>query len=124
MLFDVIHRKKSSAGGIDGWGWKEFKTPLLPWFDGLATFHNKIEDDGVLPEGLFDAYIAMIPESDGDSTLLAQMFLCVLPVVNRLWVSVRLAHLGEWFASWVPRRSFVLVGGGGVVLLRHGILLL
>ena len=24
MLFDVAHRKKSSADGIDGWGFQEF----------------------------------------------------------------------------------------------------
>ena len=60
-----------------------------------------MEEDGVWPEGLLEAYIAMIPKSDGDATPLGQRPLCVLPVVCRLWASVRSAHLGDWFASWV-----------------------
>ena len=32
--------------------------------------------------------------------------MCVLPVVYRLWASVRLAHLKEWFYSWVPDSVF------------------
>ena len=37
---------------------------------------------------------------------LGQRPLCVLPVVYRLWASVRLAHLKEWFFSWVPDSVF------------------
>ena len=32
--------------------------------------------------------------------------MCVLPVVYRLWASVRLAHLQDWFYSWVPDSVF------------------
>ena len=32
--------------------------------------------------------------------------LCVLPVVCRLWASVRLAHIQDWFCSWVPDSVF------------------
>ena len=28
MLADVVHRKGVTAGGLDGWGWREFK--VLP----------------------------------------------------------------------------------------------
>ena len=48
----------------------------------------------------------MIPKAEGDSTSLGQRPLCVLPVVYRLWASVRLAHLKEWFYSWVPDSVF------------------
>ena len=48
----------------------------------------------------------MIPKAEGDSTTLGQRLLCVLPVVERLWASVRLAHLKEWFHSWVPDSVF------------------
>ena len=48
----------------------------------------------------------MIPKAEGDSTTLGQRPLCVLPVVYRLWASVRLAHLKEWFYSWVPDSVF------------------
>ena len=30
----------------------------------------------------------------------------VLPIAYRLWASVRLQHLQEWFESWVPRSVF------------------
>ena len=48
----------------------------------------------------------MIPKAEGDSTSLGQRPLCVLPVVHRLWASVRLAHLEEWFHSWAPDSVF------------------
>ena len=38
-------------------------------------------------------FFAMIPKADGDSTPLGQRPLSVLPVVHRLWASVRLGHL-------------------------------
>ena len=63
----------------------------------------------------------MIPKADGDSTP-GQRPLCVLPVAYRLWASVRLEHLKEWFQSWVP--GSVFSAGVGVVLSRPGILLL
>ena len=46
------------------------------------------------------AYIAMIPKADGDSTPLGQRPLSVLPVVYRLWASLRLGHLREWVEGW------------------------
>ena len=54
----------------------------------------------------------MIPKAEGDSTPLGQRPLCVLPVVYRLWASVRLAHIQEWFYSWVP--DSVFCAGKGV----------
>ena len=41
-----------------------------------------------------------------DSTALGQRPLCVLPIAYRLWASVRLMHLKEWFQSWVPESVF------------------
>ena len=54
---------------------------------------------------------AMIPKAEGDSTPLGQRSLCVLPVGYRLWASVRLAHVQDWFFSWVP--DSVLSAGKG-----------
>ena len=68
-----------------------------------------MEETGVWPEGLLDAYNAMIPKSDVDATW--SKTLCVLPVVQRLLGSVRLAHLGDWVASWVPDSVFSAGGG-------------
>ena len=65
-----------------------------------------VEDTGVWPDGLLDAFITMIPKTDGDSTPLGQRPLCVLPVVYRLWASVRLGHLQNWIYSWVPDTVF------------------
>ena len=42
--------------------------PPVSWFDGLARILSKVKVTGVWPEGLLDAYIAMIPKTDGDAT--------------------------------------------------------
>ena len=81
---------------------EEFKALPVAWFDRLASVLTLVEEEGVWPDGLLDAYIAMIPKADGDSTSLGQRPLCVLPIAYRLWASVRLLHLREWFQSWVP----------------------
>ena len=65
MLVDVVRRKKSTAGSLDGWGWRELKALPPTWFDGLARILRTVEESGVWPEGLLDAYIAMIPMSGG-----------------------------------------------------------
>ena len=36
VLAGVVQKKKSTAGGLDGWGWRELKALPLPWFNGLA----------------------------------------------------------------------------------------
>ena len=85
MIADVVHRKSISAGGLDGWGWRELKVLPVSWFDALARILTKVEDLGVWPDGLLDASITIIPKSDGDATPLGQRPLTVLPVVYRIW---------------------------------------
>ena len=68
-------------------------------------------DFGIWPDGLLDAYIAMIPEVDGDATPLGHRPLSVLPVVYRIWASARMGQLEDWFLSWVP--DSVSSAGGG-----------
>ena len=85
-LQEVARAKKSSAGGLDGWAWNEMKALPLPWFSGLAILLELVETTGIWPQGLLDAFIAMIPKVDGDSTPLGQRPLSVLPVVYRLWL--------------------------------------
>ena len=46
----------------------EFKALPGSWFDGLARILSNVEDTGVWPEGLLDAYIAVVPKTDGDAT--------------------------------------------------------
>ena len=99
MLVDVVRKRKSTAGGLDGWGWKELKALPLPWFDGLARILRLVEETGVWPDGLLDAYVALIPKTDGDATPLGQRPLCVLPVVYRIWASARMMQLEPWFKS-------------------------
>ena len=122
MLADVVHRKGAIAGSLDGWGWREFKALPVSWFDGLARILSKVEDSGVWPEGLLDAYIAIIPKIDGDATPLGQRPLGVLPIAYRIWASARMLQLEGWFQSWVP--DSVFSAGVVAVLLRLGILLL
>ena len=111
MLHEVVQRKSPTAGSLDGWGWRELKALPIALFDKLASLFSLVEEEGVWPDGLLDAFFAMIPKSDGDSTPLGQRPLCVLPVVYRLWASVRLLHLEGWFKSWVPESVFSAGGG-------------
>ena len=62
---------------------------------------------------MLDAYIAMIPKTDGDATPLGQRPLSVLPVVYRIWASTRMVQLESWFKSWVPDSVFSAWGGRG-----------
>ena len=50
-LSEVVKRKASTAGSLDGWGWRELKYLPAPWARILA----KVEKLGVRPEGLLDA---------------------------------------------------------------------
>ena len=59
-------------------------------------------------QGLLDDCIAMVPKADGDSTPLGQRPISVLPVVSRLWASVKLGHLREWVEGWLPESVFSL----------------
>ena len=111
MLFEVVKRKGASAGSLDGWGWRELKVLPVAWFDGLARMLTRVEELGVWPDGLLDAYITVIPKVDGDATPLGQRPLSVLPVVYRIWASARMVQLEPWFRSWVP--SCVFSAGGG-----------
>ena len=111
MLVEVVRRKKATAGSLDGWVWREIKALPAPWFDGLARILTLVEEEGVWPDGLLDAYIAMIPKTDGDSTPLGQRPLCVLPVVYRIWASARMMQLEPWLRSWVPDSVFSAGGG-------------
>ena len=106
LLADVVRKKKVTAGGLDGCGWREFKVLPVSWFDGLARILSCVEDFGIWPDGLLDAYIVMIPMDDGDATPLGQRPLSVLPVVDRIWASAR---------SWVPDSFFSAGGGRGSV---------
>ena len=72
MLADVVRSKGATAGSLDGWGWRELKVLPVSWYDGLARILTSVEDTGVWPDGLLDAYIAMIPKTDGVATPLGQ----------------------------------------------------
>ena len=115
VLSDVVHRKSATADSLDGWGWRELKALPVSWFDGLARLLTKVEDTGVWPDGLLDAYIATIPKTDGNATPLGQRPLTVLPVVKRVWASARMSQLDGWFKSWVPDSVFSAGGGRGSV---------
>ena len=91
---------------LDGWAWNEVKALPLHWFSGLAILLELVETTGVWPQGFLDAFFATIPKADGDSTPLDQRPLSVLPVVYRLWASLRLGHLREWVEEWLPKSVF------------------
>ena len=83
MLADVVQREGATAGSLDGWVWRELKVLPVSWYDELARILAKVEDFCVLLGGLLDAYIGMIPKTDGDATPLGQRPLTVLPVIYR-----------------------------------------
>ena len=60
---EVVRRNRITAGSLDGWGWRELKLLLAPWFDGLERILRKVEEDGVWPDCLLHACTAMIPKS-------------------------------------------------------------
>ena len=65
----------------------------------MAILLELVETTGVWPQGLLDAFFAMIPKADGDSTPLGQKPLSVLPAVYWLWASLRggcLSQLKVW----------------------------
>ena len=115
MLADVVRRKGATDGSFDGWGWRELKVLPVAWFDSLASILPKVEEIGVWPDGLLDAFFVMIPKTDGDATPLGQRPLGVLPVVYCIWASARMVQLEDWFRSWVPDLVFSAVGGRGSV---------
>ena len=115
MLADVVQRKGATACSLDGWGWRELKALPVSWFDELARILILVEHTGVWPDGLLDAYIAIVPKTDGDAAPLGQRPLSVLPVVYRIWASARMVQLESWFKSSVPDSVFSAWGGRGSV---------
>ena len=87
----------------------------VSWYDEFARILTKVEDFGIWPDGLLDAYIAMIPKIDSDATPLGQRPLSVLPIVYRVWASTRVVQLCGWFWSWVLSSIFSAWGRRGSV---------
>ena len=83
----------------------------ITWFDKLADILVSVEELGVWPAGLLDAYIAIIPKADGDASLLGQRPLCVLPVAYHIWASASMHQLEHWFQSFVSECVFSAGGG-------------
>ena len=115
VLADVVQRKGATAGSLDGWGWREPKVFPVAWYDGLARILSLVKDSGVWPDGLLDAYIAMIPKIDGDAAplvrgLLVCSLLCIVFGLLLAWVSLTVG-----FRSWVPQSVFGAGGGRGSV---------
>ena len=96
---------------------------LEGWMGGLGTSLRLSRNPGSLVWLLFWSWfrplvsglrvfwmpvLPMIPKADGDSTPLGQRPLGVLPVVYRLWASLRLGHLREWVEGWLPQSVFSL----------------
>ena len=47
MLADVVQREGATAGGLDGWDWRELKVLPVSSYDELARILTKVEDFGV-----------------------------------------------------------------------------
>ena len=106
----MVGAKKSTAGSLNVWVWNEIKSLPLAWFFGLGAGYSPEYGGGCcfLASGVLDAYIAMIPKVDGDSTPLGQRTFCVLSVIDRLWASLSgllTSRIGSWagFLSGLKR---------------------
>ena len=104
MLADVVRRKGATSGSLNGWGWRELKVVPVSWYGELARILTKIENFGVWPDALLDAYIAMFPKTDGDAAPLARgLLVCSLCIVFRLllvWCSLKVGlRLKCWWRS-------------------------
>ena len=120
ILADVVRRQRAAtAGSLDKWRWRELKALLVAWYDQLARILSKVEENGVWPEGLLDAKIAMFPEADRDAPPLGRP-LSVLVVVCRLGLLPVWCSLMIGSSLGCLTRSLVLVVVG--VRLRFGIL--
>ena len=64
---------------MGGTGMRSSLCPLRGSLDWLFCL-ILVEATAVWPQGLLDAYLAMIPKVDGDSTPLGQRLFCVLPL--------------------------------------------
>ena len=106
-LSDVAKAKKSTVGGL-GWAWNEIESLLPAWFSGLAILLNMVETTAVWPQGLLDAFFAMIPKVDD---VFWVSVLCVLWVIYWMWASLRLTHLRGWVEGWVLESVFSLGNG-------------
>ena len=99
MLYDAVAGKYASD--------VEFKVLPVAWFDGLLAILRLIEASGVWPEGdCWMRKMVMIPKAEGNLTPLELCPLSVLPIVYRLWATVRLGHLQAWCDSWLPESVF------------------
>ena len=56
-LHSAVLAKKASSGGLDEWGWNELKALPLSWYVGLLWILRLVEDTGVWPDGLLDAFL-------------------------------------------------------------------
>ena len=83
-------------------GVEDFKALPVSWKEGLADILRFVEEDWRWPEGLLDALIFRDSSGGWRCHAVEPEALVFLLVVYRLWASVRMGHLEEWFRSWVP----------------------
>ena len=74
-----------------------------PWLDELARIWAVVEEGGIWPEGLLDAYVALTPKVGGDATSLGQHDLksvCVEILVCFCALRRSLRWCCFWIAGW------------------------
>ena len=89
----------------------EVKALPLHWFSGLAILSELVESTGVWPQGLLDAYIAMIPKADGDSTPLGQRPPCACILLIGCGPLFGLVTFGTGWKGGCISQSFSLGDG-------------
>ena len=84
----MVRAKQATAGGLDGWGRREFEIHQGARLDVLAAILLLAETDGVWTEAPPDARVVLIPKNERGMHHFGPEASCVLPVVHRLWASV------------------------------------
>ena len=90
---------------MGGHGMKLRQLPL-PWFSGLAILLELVETTGVWPQGLLDAFFAMISKVDGDSTPPGQTASQRAPGCVQAVGFFSVGHLREWVEGWLPESVY------------------
>lgn len=93
------------ATGPDGWSVGAMRRLPIPTLELLAELLNAVERTGCWPAMLAAGYVSLIPKGEGMQATNMRP-LSVLPVIYRLWASLRLQEVMVWQETWLHPQAF------------------
>eukprot|EP01059_Diplonema_ambulator_P030260 TRINITY_DN509_c0_g1_i4.p1 TRINITY_DN509_c0_g1~~TRINITY_DN509_c0_g1_i4.p1 ORF type:complete len:924 (+),score=114.49 TRINITY_DN509_c0_g1_i4:185-2956(+) len=113
LLEKVLQKKNGkSCGGVDGWCASDLLQLPRPCLDVLAKVLNLIELEGVWPNALTNAVVALIPKGESKQPL-KQRPITVSSMVYRLWACARLLDIIPWQEQWGDDTQYAYRPGRG-----------